>query len=280
MGTGRLPLFCLFIGMIVTFLVTRVIVRLIRANMGGMFRNVKLGDLHVHHVVFGVVLMMTSGVAAFIIDDRFSVFYTVAATLFGVGTALVLDEFALILHLRDVYWSEEGRASVDAMFVAVAVTGLLLLGLRPLGWEGVHDIGGLDPATVSVARWIAVVLIVVNLVLAVVTLSKGKIWTGLVGLFVFPLLFVGAIRLARPGSPWAHWFFTPGSRKAVRALHREERHRRPVVRAKIAFQEFISGRHDLPSPLRRRDHHAPRKPPAAQGEPDDRSSAPRRRGQG
>ena len=46
----------------------------------------------------------------------------------------MLDEFALILHLRDVYWPEEGRTSVDAVFVAIAVTGLLLLGLRPLGW--------------------------------------------------------------------------------------------------------------------------------------------------
>ena len=44
----------------------------------------------------------------------------------------MLDEFALILHLHDVYWEEEGRTSVDAVFIAVAVTGLLLIGLRPL----------------------------------------------------------------------------------------------------------------------------------------------------
>ena len=47
----------------------------------------------------------------------------------------MLDEFALILHLHDVYWEEEGRASVDAVFIAVAVTGLLLVGLRPLTYD-------------------------------------------------------------------------------------------------------------------------------------------------
>ena len=57
--------------------------------------------------------------------------FTVAAIIFGIGAALVLDEFALILHLSDVYWSEDGRTSVDAVFAAVAVAGLLILGLQP-----------------------------------------------------------------------------------------------------------------------------------------------------
>ena len=50
----------------------------------------------------------------------------------------MLDEFALILHLQDVYWSEDGRTSVDAVFVAVAVAGLLVLGFNPLSF---FDIG-------------------------------------------------------------------------------------------------------------------------------------------
>jgi hypothetical protein len=75
------------------------------------------------------------------------------------------------------------------------------------------------------------------------------------GLFVPPMLLVGAVRLARPGSPWAHWFFaTKSPRKLARAIHREERWRRPAIKAKIAFQEFLSGRHDLPSTRRGRRH--------------------------
>src|SRR5690606_9834541 len=115
----------------------------------------------------------------------------------------------------------------------------------------------------------AVAVLVINLLLAVVTLLKGKIWTGLAGLFVPVLLVVGAIRLARPGSPWARWFFGPGARrpnpaKMEKAMRREIRWRRPVIRAKIAFQEFLSGRHDLPSIAgsadRRRRYRRARRP--------------------
>ncbi|MER7502375.1 hypothetical protein [Nonomuraea pusilla] len=236
-ATGRLPLFCFFVALIVAFIATRINVRLIRAKIG-WFRDVNVGEMHIHHVVFGVVLMLVGGVAGLIVSAASQVGYAVAASVFGVGSALVLDEFALILHLHDVYWEEEGRTSVDAVFVAVAVTGLLLIGLRPLSWDYGTPV---NPAA----------LIVANLLLAVVTLLKGKIWTGLVGLFVPVLLLVGAVRLARPGSPWARWFFVGRSpRKLAKALHREERWRRPVIRAKIAFQEFLSGRHDLP-PSRR-----------------------------
>ncbi|GII91364.1 hypothetical protein [Sinosporangium siamense] len=250
--TGRLPLFSFFVALIVAFVFTRINVRLIRANVRWWFKNVNVGEVHVHHVVFGVVLMLVGGVTGLIVSTVSPGWFAVTAAIFGVGAALVLDEFALILHLRDVYWSEEGRTSVDAVFVAVAVTGLLLLGLRPLGWE--------NPDGTPQGVWIAVGFLFGNLVLAIVTLLKGKIWTGLVGLFIPVLLIVGAVRIARPGSPWAHWYFAPDSQrprpaKWAKAVHRENRFRRPAIRAKIAFQEFLSGRHDLPSPIRRLSAH-------------------------
>ncbi|GAA3115597.1 hypothetical protein GCM10010466_03330 [Planomonospora alba] len=240
--TGRLPLFCFFVALIVAFVFTRINVRLIRAGVG-RFRDINVGEMHIHHMVFGVVLTLLGGVAGLLVSGVSDTWYAVTAAVFGVGAALILDEFALILHLHDVYWEEEGRTSVDAVFVAVAVTGLLLLGLRPLGWE---DSGGAPQGP-----WVAVALVVANLVLAVVTLLKGKIWTGLVGLFLPFLLIVGALRLARPGSPWAHWFYASTARRPrpalmARAIRREKRWRRPVIQAKIAFQEFVSGRHDLP----------------------------------
>lgn len=247
MDAGRLPLFCFFVALIVTFVFTRINVRLIRAKIG-WFRNFNVGEMHIHHVVFGVVLTLLGGVSGLIMSGISDSWYAVTAVIFGIGAALILDEFALILHLHDVYWEEEGRASVDAVFVAIAVTGLLVLGLRPLGWENSDG--------TPQGAWLTAGFIVVNLALAVITLLKGKIWTGLVGLFVPLLLIPGAVRLARPGSPWAHWFFAPGARrpaprKMVTAERREERWRRPVIRAKIAFQEFVSGRHDLPSTRRR-----------------------------
>lgn len=243
MDTGRLPLSCFFVALIVAFVFTRINVRLIRAKIG-WFGNVSVGEMHIHHAVFGVVLTMLGGVSGLIVSGVSQGWYAVTAAVFGIGAALLLDEFALILHLHDVYWEEEGRTSVDAVFIAIAITGLLLVGLRPLGWERSD---GTPQGT-----WVTAGLIVANLALATVTLLKGKIWTGMVGLFVPLLLIPGALRLARPGSPWAHWFFAPDARrpqtrKMARAQRREERWRRPVIRAKIAFQEFVSGRHDLPS---------------------------------
>ncbi|WP_062439520.1 hypothetical protein [Herbidospora daliensis] len=230
--THRLPLFCFFVALIVTFVFTRINVRLIRAEVRWWFKNVSVGETHVHHVVFGVILMMASGVTALLLWPASEGWLAVTAAVFGVGSGLVLDEFALLLHLRDVYWAEEGRTSVDAVFVAVAVTGLLLLGARPLGWD---DVTG--------DFWLAVLLLAVNLVFAVVTLLKGKIWSGLLGVFVPVFGYVGALRLARPGSPWARWFYETRPVKLAKALHREERWRRPVIKAKIAVQEFVSGRH-------------------------------------
>ncbi|MEV4006765.1 hypothetical protein, partial [Actinomadura sp. NPDC049753] len=248
-ATGRLPLFGFFVAFMVTFVLTRVNVRLIRADVRWWFRNVKAGDVHIHHVVFGVVLMLMGGVASLAVPDAYVGLDLAAAVVFGMGSALVLDEFALILHLSDVYWTEKGRASVDAVFVAMAVTGLLLLGIRPLGYEGIAP----DHGTGLITR-VYVASLAVNLVLAVVTLLKGKIWTGLIGLFMPALLIVGAIRVARPGSPWSRWRYDPGSRRYQRAVRRETRLRRPLIRAKIWVQEFIAGRHDLipPELLQRR----------------------------
>lgn len=243
--TGRLPLFCFFSGVVIGFLFIRVSVRLIRAQVRWWPGNVKPGGLHIHHAVFGVVLMLLGGVAGLVIPSSELAWTSVAASVFGVGAALVLDEFALILHLDDVYWHEKGRTSIDAVFVAIALTGLLVLGLRPVIVDDVLIARQEGMPTVYGVAFSAI-----SLGLAVITLLKGKIWTGLIGLFVPVLLYVGAIRLARPGSPWARWRYWGGSRRArvklSRAQWREVRIRRPMIRAKIWLQELLAGRHNLP----------------------------------
>lgn len=247
--TGRLPLFCFFVAMLGTFGLIRLSVRLIRAKVRWWPGNIRPGGLHIHHAIFGVVLMIVGGVAGMSVADAQTGWLAVTSSLFGVGTALVLDEFALILHLRDVYWTEQGRTSVDAVFVALAVTGLLLLGIRPFGLGDMTVVDAQGRAHPDAARILFAGSAVVNGALAVLTLLKGKIWTGLLGLFVPPFLLIGAVRLGRPGSPWARWRYRRdrgprAARKLERAIWREVRLRRPLIRGKIWFQELISGRHE------------------------------------
>ncbi|MFD1147413.1 hypothetical protein [Saccharothrix hoggarensis] len=223
-----------FVGLVLAFVCIRISVRLIRAKVRWWPGNLTPGGTHIHHVVPGAVFMMLGGVIGLAVPDDQHGWRVAAAALLGVGTALVLDEFALILHLRDVYWTKDGRLSVDAVFLAIGMTGLLLLGARPLGYDEFYGEG----------MAVRVLVILVNLGFAIVALLKGKVWTGLLGLLVPVLPEIGALRLARPGSPWARWRYTEGSRKLRRAYRREARIRQPLIRAKIRVQEFISGRHD------------------------------------
>ncbi|MET8468723.1 hypothetical protein ABZY90_30460 [Streptomyces sp. NPDC006422] len=245
---GQLPLFCLLVAFIATFGFIRFSVRMIRAQVRWWPGNVTPGGLHIHHVVFGVGFMLLGGVGLVAVRSPSLTVQSVLAVLFGVGAALVLDEFALILHLRDVYWQREGRASVEAIFVAVAAISLMLLGFRPapLITAG-REVGDGTALAVTVVCWL------LQASLAVVTLLKGKLWTGLFGVFVNVFLVVGAIRLARPNSPWGRSRYAPGSRKDVAARRREARWWTPVNRKKVALQELLAGKHN----------QAPEEPPRA-----------------
>lgn len=242
---GRLPLFFLLVSFLLAFLFIRFSVRMIRAEVSWWPGNVTPGGMHIHHVMFGLVMVLLSGLALVALADYDTpVANCILAGVFGVGSALMLDEFALILHLRDVYWAEEGRESIDAVFVAVAITGLYLLGVHPIGFAGDFD-AYQDNRTFAT---LALVLggLAVQLALAAITLLKGKLWTGLVGLFFVPLLVVGAIRLGRPKSPWARWRYADKPAKQTTSWEREVKFREPVVRAKIVVQEALSGRFGVP----------------------------------
>jgi hypothetical protein len=240
--TGRLPLFCFFVAFVGGFLGIRMSVRLVRAGVRWWPGNLTAGSLHVHHMVFGVVLMAAGGIAGLAAPVHSVAWRSAAGATFGLGLALVLDEFALILHLRDVYWANEGRLSVDAVFVAAGVTALLIIGVSPVGVQPAaayqHIPGGPAPLIGTLAA---------GFVLAVVTLLKGKPWTALLGLFVPAILIIGAIRLARPGSVWARWRYRDRPARLARAVHRELRLREPTIRAKNRVQDLLTGQHDEPA---------------------------------
>jgi hypothetical protein len=252
--TGRLPLFCFFVAFLTGFGFIRLSVRLIRAGVRWWPGNIVADKVHVHHMVFGVVFMGVGGVAELAAPLDSLVWRSGPAALFGLGMALVLDEFALILHLRDVYWSNEGRLSIDAVFVAAALTALLLIGVAsPVGVQSVADYHRL-PGSASAGT---LALIGTGLfVLAAITLLKGKVWTGLFGLVIPLLLVVGALRLARPDSPWARWRYQGRPGKLAKAYWRERRLRLPVMRVKIRFVDLLTGSHDQP-PLLQPSQAAP-----------------------
>jgi hypothetical protein len=193
-AAGKLPLMLCFVSYVVTFASTRTITRLIRDGRGP-FRNVAVGGTHVHHSVPGIILLMIGAFTA--VGGPGTVgWLSFSAIAVGIGTSLVLDEFAMILHLQDVYWSGEGQLSVEAVSLVAACLGLALVGFSP-----VH-VNGVDSAEFSL-RISATGVLVIDACLALICILKGKYRTGLFGLFLPPVGAIGAVRLARPNSIWA-----------------------------------------------------------------------------
>lgn len=232
---GKLPLLLALLSFVLSFLVTRVITRLIRAGRGP-FKNITPGGLHVHHVVPGVVLVIIGGFGA-VGSGGHSFGAGLSAVLFGLGAGLVLDEFALILHLDDVYWSEQGRKSVEIVVLTAAVVALVLGGFLPFG------VNELSPDERH-SRGLVVMNTATNFFLALIALWKGKPRTAIFGLVIPFVALIGAVRLARPGSPYAKRFYARRPRARARAGLRAFHHDRRWARPRRKFENFISGLSD------------------------------------
>ena len=157
--------------------------------------------LHLHHLVWGIVLMMSSSFLNFVLKPG-SPWSEILAAAFGIGAGLTLDEFALWVRLEDVYWSQEGRISLDAVVVATLLGGMIVLGLAPF------DLANPEGSIGSL-----VVVVLIDIVLSTLAIFKGKPLLGLVGIFVPPASLIGAIRLASPNSPWARRRYADDGRK-------------------------------------------------------------------
>jgi hypothetical protein len=234
---GKQPLFLLLVGFVGSFLFIRFSVRMIRRGTRWWPGNVTPGGLHIHHAVFGLFFLLLGGFGAFVTAATHP-WLDAFGLVFGIGCGLVLDEFALILHLEDVYWSEQGRKSVDAVIVGICFTGLLLLGYLPLGAEP----GG-------TIHWGLIGVLSFNALCAVITLLKGKFWVGMIGIFVPFISLIGAVRLARPTSPWARWFYGRRPRSARRARRREARYHARIDRGRQWLFDAIAGKPTPPGEM-------------------------------
>jgi hypothetical protein len=125
----RERLFLASLAFLLTFAIVRGITYSIRAGIGP-FHNVSAGSTHIHHLVWGILLLIVVGYVWLLeVGVGSNWVASLTAILFGVGAALTLDEFALWLNLQDVYWEQQGRVSVDVVLI---FGGLLSVGI----WGG------------------------------------------------------------------------------------------------------------------------------------------------
>jgi hypothetical protein len=224
---GRDPLALALAAFLVVFATTRLYTRLARVRGWG---SGSIGGVHLHHDVVGILLVLAAGtlLIGFMPDGLPLALLSIC---FGAGAALILDEFALVLHLEDVYWQEEGRSSIDAVAIAVAVGALVLLHVVPF-----------DPGDAGVGDWALAGYVGFNVLAVVVAASKGKLVTALFGVFLPLVGLVGAIRLAKPDSMWARHFYRPGSRRRARSVARFGRQHRRLDAMRRRLEDLVGGR--------------------------------------
>lgn len=230
---GRQPLFLALLAFLVTFLVTRMITRMIRAGKGP-FGNVSAGDTHIHHVIPGLIILLLGGVLA-LGSGEHGIWRQIAGVMFGIGAALVLDEFAMVLHMDDVYWSNEGRLSADAVTLAAVVLFSALMVAAPnqpnpdeLTGFWMNVVGGL-------------MFIVFGFLPILITILKGKLWLAVLSIILPVLAWVAMFRIARPGSPWAHFRYKDRPEKMAKARARDDKWRARLQPTQRWIQEHLFG---------------------------------------
>jgi hypothetical protein len=127
----RERLFLASLGFLLTFGIVRGITHTIRAGVGP-FHDIGNGTLHVHHLVWGILLLLLVGYV-WLLQPSGTLASRLTAFAFGVGAALTLDEFALWLNFQDVYWTRQGRESIDAVVIFAALLSVGVWGYPFMG---------------------------------------------------------------------------------------------------------------------------------------------------
>jgi hypothetical protein len=225
--------FLVLVGFLGSFAFIRMSTRIIRSGSVSWWPgNIESeSGLHLHHLVFGIVTMMVAGTLGFVADGR-SPLTEICALGFGIGVGLTIDEFALWVHLEDVYWAREGRSSIDATVIAAAVMLLVVLGANPLT---------VDSASIgTVLGSIAIALVAFSWV--AICFAKGRVLHGTVGVFVPPVALYGACRIGKPDSIWGRRRY--GDRRPAKQAKAELRFRpdRRTEHFKERFRDIVGGK--------------------------------------
>ena len=168
----------LLAGFLGSFIFIRTSARLMRSPKVPWWPgSVTSGDLHIHHLVWGIILLLLCGFLGFA-TTPITPWTQILAVLFGIGAGFTLDEFALWLRLEDVYWAEQGRQSVQAVMIATVFAAFVVVGAVPF------PKGSIDAV---------IPLVIIELLVTAVLLYKAKYFMALIGLFFWPVAWVGAI---------------------------------------------------------------------------------------
>jgi nucleoside permease NupC len=194
LDTGREAELLLLVSFLLAFGFIRTSAHLIRAQVRWWPGNVEISGTHVHHMVWGILLMLTMGYAAIAFDPG-APWRQLLAVGFGIGMGLTLDEFALWLDLRDVYWLPEGRKSIDAVIVAATFGGLLLLGVR-IWIDLAHGVEAVVKLVVAGSAAAGVIAALVNALRGRYVAAATSLVVPLAGVVLLALL------PPRAGSPW------------------------------------------------------------------------------
>jgi hypothetical protein len=230
-GAGAAAL--VLIAFLVSFIAIRTSARLTRSVSwwpGGLETE---GGLHIHHLVWGIMLMLFCGFLSFAAPLDGPWWHAIAVG-FGIGAGFTLDEFALWVRLQDVYWAEQGRASFDAVVCTGAFAILVVIGTRPFGLD--------EPTSI----WGTTVVVGTIVTLAVTCFAKGRVLLGVVGLFIPIAALAGAIRLGHPASPWARWRYDEARLQRSQARFAPDR---PMNRVGRRVGDLVMGRPSSEHPV-------------------------------
>jgi hypothetical protein len=225
--------FLVLVGLLGSFAFIRMSTRIIRSEAISWWPgNIESGGgVHVHHLVFGIVTMMVAGTLGFVADGR-QPWTEICALFFGIGIGLTIDEFALWVHLEDVYWEREGRSSIDATVIAASLMILVVLGISPVAFET----GSADAIVSSITAIVLLAFFVGA------SLAKGRVLHGILGIFVSPLAIYATCRIGKPDSIWAKRRY--GEQRPQKQAKAEQRFRpeRRTERFKERFRDLVGGK--------------------------------------